>query len=410
MRPSRDLSRTFQSRLAAQVRGLVRTTGGLALLTLGCADKEEDSVRPTDAEICAGELPEGWTTGPVYISVPIDTPCPTNPTVEDTTHPSCCTPEVTEVVCSYSYSDEDQTRTTYGFQPSEDPTVDVCWYNAAFSQTESYACCGRPLMSGGRAVVAGTQNQPKPRRRRVAAPERVGAFWRQTALAEHASIGSFAKFSLDLLRLGAPASLLADAARAGLDEVAHAQAAFRLANQLLDVPVSPGPLPLDDTRDLGGPETRREASPTRIAVALVREGCVGETLAVLDAAERLAYATEPSVRRVLQRVIADESRHAALAWRALGWILRQYPEVEGAVQAAFVEEAARLFAEPVAPPRRAEPVERAWGLPDAARQSEVFREGWSSVIRSSLDGLSAGRAPGSRPKVPSRRAPAVRAG
>ena len=75
--------------------------------------------------------------------------------------------------------------------------------------------------------------------------QRAGQAWLRAARSEHAAVASFARFSLDLMRLGAPPELLRASARAAADEVAHAQAAFGIAGALLGHPLGPGPL---DTR------------------------------------------------------------------------------------------------------------------------------------------------------------------
>ena len=54
--------------------------------------------------------------------------------------------------------------------------------------------------------------------------------WTTAARAEHASVASFARFTLQLLHLGAPADLVADAQQAALDEVRHARLCFGVAS------------------------------------------------------------------------------------------------------------------------------------------------------------------------------------
>jgi hypothetical protein len=61
---------------------------------------------------------------------------------------------------------------------------------------------------------------------------------------EHASIASFAKFSLQLVMVAAPSALLADAHAAAVDEIHHARVAFALASRLLGRPLGPGPVDL----------------------------------------------------------------------------------------------------------------------------------------------------------------------
>ncbi|HEU4537511.1 MAG TPA: hypothetical protein VFS00_25505, partial [Polyangiaceae bacterium] len=68
--------------------------------------------------------------------------------------------------------------------------------------------------------------------------------WLDVAALEHASVASFARFTLELLALGAPPALVAEAQRAGLDEVAHAEVAYALASAYAGRRFGPGPLDL----------------------------------------------------------------------------------------------------------------------------------------------------------------------
>ena len=135
------------------------------------------------------------------------------------------------------------------------------------------------------------------------------------ALLEHASVASFARFSLELLALGAPAELVAAAHRAALDEVRHARSCFALAEAYLGRRLAPGPI------DMGG-AVAVSADLDDVAARVAREGCVGETLSAMLLSEQLRTATEPAVRRVLAMLVRDETRHAELAWRTLSWLTR----------------------------------------------------------------------------------------
>jgi rubrerythrin len=55
------------------------------------------------------------------------------------------------------------------------------------------------------------------------------------------------------------------------------------------------------------------------AAEAVREGCVAETLAALQASEQLARASDDQVRAALTRIATDEARHAELAYRFVRW-------------------------------------------------------------------------------------------
>lgn len=162
--------------------------------------------------------------------------------------------------------------------------------------------------------------------------------WLRDASLEHASIASFARFTLQALALGAPADLVARAQLAGLDEVAQARLCFTLASRYAETPIGPGVFPMEGVL---GSCTLAEA-----AAASVREGCVGETLAALQARLQLEHAEDPDVRMALQRIADDEARHAELAWRFVRWALAQGDRsVHVAVEHAFRESLARVQTE-----------------------------------------------------------------
>jgi hypothetical protein len=157
--------------------------------------------------------------------------------------------------------------------------------------------------------------------------EALSASWQKDALEEHASIAAFARFTMLLLSVGAPPDLIADSQRASLDEIKHARACFALARRYGSGDVGPGTLEVADS--LGA------LSLADLAALTVQEGCVGETLGALLASEQLAQASDPEVTRILRRVVADENRHAELAWRFVKWAV----SIGGHVVEARVAEA-----------------------------------------------------------------------
>ena len=155
--------------------------------------------------------------------------------------------------------------------------------------------------------------------------------WAADALREHASVASFSRFSLDLLAVGAPAHLVTLAHRAALDEIRHAELCFALAAGYAGEALGPGPFPLEA-------DVRVAGSLAALAASAVKEGCVGETVAAVMAAEQLARAKDPAVRAALARIAVDEARHAELAWRAVAWAVRAGgAEVRAAAALAFAE-------------------------------------------------------------------------
>jgi hypothetical protein len=137
--------------------------------------------------------------------------------------------------------------------------------------------------------------------------------WSNNGLAEHASIAAFARFSLGLLSLGAPASLVTETARALGDEIAHAELCFGLASAYAGRRIGPGELPHD--------RAFADGSFFDVVSTAIAEGCVGETLAAAEVTEAAELAADPEVRRVLGRIAEDEKRHAELGWKFLRWAL-----------------------------------------------------------------------------------------
>jgi hypothetical protein len=142
---------------------------------------------------------------------------------------------------------------------------------------------------------------------------RLAARWTHVGLMEHASIAAFARFTMHLLAIGAPPDLVLASQSATADETEHARLAFALASAYACRDIGPGALAIDgslDRFDVDG-----------LAAMLVREGCLGETIAAVEALEGAACARDPVVRDVLARIADDETRHAGLAWRALAWLI-----------------------------------------------------------------------------------------
>lgn len=197
--------------------------------------------------------------------------------------------------------------------------------------------------------------------------------WLDDALVEHASVAAFARFTLELLALGAPPELLRAAQAAALDEIEHARLCFAVASRHARRPLGPGKLDVQ-----GAVETTDFVA---FALRTFEEGCVGETLGALEAAERLAQASDPFVRAVLERIVEDEERHAELAWRAVQWAIR----TGGVSVARAIERAFHELAE-AAPPRGDVPASEsgpAWRAHGRLSPSEAFasrRKGLSEVV------------------------------
>ncbi|MCX4239782.1 ferritin-like domain-containing protein [Paraliomyxa miuraensis] len=206
--------------------------------------------------------------------------------------------------------------------------------------------------------------------------ERIAEQWRQDARAEHASVAAFARATLELMAVGAPPALLAEAQRAGLDEIDHAQRCLALAARYGGAPMQPGPLPA---------LAPRPATLARLAADTFAEGCVGETIAALAAQRAARGCTEAEVARHLEPIADDEARHAALAWSTIAWALREGGE---AVASELRRAAAALRPVPERPEPTAEPDANtlaAHGRLDARALHRTARDAWDDVIGPMLD-------------------------
>lgn len=236
---------------------------------------------------------------------------------------------------------------------------------------------GRPLLVDGvartaPAVVRDDWRADLERTRDVSMPVSavLAEHWTRIAALEHASVASFARFTLELLALAAPPDLLLAAQRAALDEVEHARVAWALASRFAGRSLGPGPLSLVgalDPRDL----------PAMVA-ALVEEGCVGETLGTAEL-RTLAGLADPSLAPILLAIADDEQRHAALAWTTLRWLLAEHGEPVRLAALAGLAAAERALARQPRPTNA--PSIPAWGLVDATALAAGQRRTFTEVVR-----------------------------
>jgi hypothetical protein len=203
---------------------------------------------------------------------------------------------------------------------------EVCCYDVVFEQDADDPDCqgtiGRPFLIEGRARLADLADedawadQLRPslvglgeQGRRVLAEQ-----WARDGLDEHASVAAFARHVMELMALGAPPELVQGAQQALADEIAHARACFGLASAYAGRSVGPGAMSMQGAMPA-------VVSEEGVLEGLIREGCVGETLASLMAAEARDAARDPVLVRVLDAIVEEEAQHAQLAWATLRWML-----------------------------------------------------------------------------------------
>jgi len=267
-----------------------------------------------------------------------------------------------------------------------------CTYSASTGGS-----CGRPFLVEGAALTAEAVRRNDwappltpppdvvaltPELRRALA-----ASWLDAALMEHASIAAFARFSLELLALGAPPDLLRDAAQAMSDEQRHAELCFGLASAYAGEPLGPGAL-----------DVRRCLQDVALGAVLVTtflEGCLGETLAAVEARERAHRVQDPVLEAALHRIAEDEARHAALAWRFVKWALGESGAgLEDALFAALETERARVVTGEPLPRGVSDEVARAHGLLSPAERARLRRETLDEIAAPCLLALCPPRASG----------------
>lgn len=191
--------------------------------------------------------------------------------------------------------------------------------------------------------------------------------WVNAGAAEHASVASFARHSLQLMAVGAPAWLVQAAHEAAADEIKHAQLCFGLASKYLNASVTPGPLDVSGTNVIlgdaaaaaaggGGAADAGVSASIYVIESAIVEGCIGETIAAARAAISARAAVDDVVASVLSTIAADEARHAELGWSFVFWALSpqglarlglERDVAAAAVERAFKRGVAAAVARPV---------------------------------------------------------------
>ena len=182
----------------------------------------------------------------------------------------------------------------------------------------------------------------------------LGRYFARVTHLEAASVYAFRQLARELAAHGAPADLIRRADDAARDEARHTRLMFALARRFGGNPIPP------EVRNCG------VRSLSAIAQENAVEGCVRETFGAAVAAWQAQHAASPEVRRVMQVISADETRHAELAFLVHAWAISQLDPAA----AERIEERARAAAATHLANER-EPdahVAHVAGFPDAATQ------------------------------------------
>lgn len=247
---------------------------------------------------------------------------------------------------------------------------------------------GRPFLVDGAERLASTERRgdwaaaelgPDLSGLDLSTRARLARYWTQIGRMEHASIAAFARFALQLLSLGAPPELLGRTHSAMADETRHARLAFSLASAYGAAPVGPGPLAIDGALS--------DASVEAVLSTVILEGCVGETVAAMEAREALEQVRDPALRFVLAEIARDESEHALLAWRTVTWMLEAFGErASGLVERVMSELASQRACSGGEPPSSEDERLLAVGYVSDSVRAELRRQAIDGVV---LRGLAA---------------------
>jgi hypothetical protein len=215
----------------------------------------------------------------------------------------------------------------------------------------------------------------------------LAAQWRENGKTEHASVAAFARLTLDLMALGAPPELLADANRDALDEIRHAELCFSLARALDGR--AQGPLAFPQARSTGGLSSNRTLALCKLAVDSLVDGALLEGFSARLLAQLAPQCADASAQSLLRELAADEGRHSAHGWDVVAWCLRE----GGASVAAALHGAARSLPEQVStalPPAALDGSWERFGIPSQAREAQAYVDSRAHVV-ARIDGLFSGR-------------------
>ncbi len=184
------------------------------------------------------------------------------------------------------------------------------------------------------------------------APTPVAAWLAHAADLERVSIDAFYILATELAHWGADKELVARCRSAARDEVRHARMLASLARRegakVSEAPIAHGPV----------------RSLFEVALENAVEGCVRETYGALVAGWQAKNASRPEIRRVMSRIVVDETVHAELAWDVHAWAMTLLsPEERALVEEAMTKAIADLVTAATTMPHPALVAEL--GLPSA---------------------------------------------
>ena len=149
--------------------------------------------------------------------------------------------------------------------------------------------------------------------------------WLKQGLAEHASIASFSRFSLDLISLGAPSFLIELVHKGTLDEIRHSKIAFDVANIFLSAIGDEDNNKCINPSKIQSHNIQIDGNCQRILNDLINGGCFNELISALQS---VTDAINLKSNKLLHSIALDETKHCSLAWIAMIWIIQNKENVQ----------------------------------------------------------------------------------
>lgn len=151
--------------------------------------------------------------------------------------------------------------------------------------------------------------------------ERARLEWKNRVTAEYRSSAVTAQVLHGLIQCGLPDELLRTAIRIVGDELDHAELSFDVLEAIGGDP-EPSAIDVNQLAEPVAPE----GPFATVLDAIVRNFCLGETLAVPLFAAMREGTTHPVARTALDRILRDEAVHRAFGWDALDALIERDPE------------------------------------------------------------------------------------
>lgn len=201
--------------------------------------------------------------------------------------------------------------------------------------------------------------------------------WRERMVSEHASARVFAALVTQSMSAGLPAAETTRIARMVEQELSHGLLCARVLAALGAEPIAPLPR-LDEV------PTHPGVSPVEALLRnVISIGCCSETVAVALVGTERELAGPRPVRRVLERILADEVKHSRFGWRILGRLaphlsLRQRAGIDAYLFDVFVHQ--RRFHRPLLAMPCASDAGLAIGAPHGRSSWLVFLRTMTEIV------------------------------